>query len=383
MSDSLKKVSEYPDVSFIDETSFTELQDQMIQDYIKKYKEETGKDPYLAAADPYRLILYACAVAVYQGYQYEDRAGKMGLLKYSKGDFLDHLAAFKGETRNETKPASTKIRFTLSTALSRDAVIPKGIRVKGAELYFETTEEGIIQAGKLYTDIPAVCQTKGTAGNGFQEGTITTLVDPQPYTLNVYNIETTSGGTERETDEDFAERIFLSPQKYSTAGSKAAYEYWVRTFSSSISECKVETETPGEVDIYIMVDHELPDETIKENLEEYLTQETIRPLTDKVVVKGPEAVEYEIDFTYYIRKSDMDAEASIKETVKTACQNYINWQKTIGRDITPSKLIYEIMKAGAQSVEVKKPVYTEIGKAQVAVAEEGQVTITYGGLRDD
>ena len=66
MSDSLKKVSEYPDVSFIDETSFTELQDQMIQDYIKKYKEETGKDPYLAAADPYRLILYACAVAVYQ-----------------------------------------------------------------------------------------------------------------------------------------------------------------------------------------------------------------------------------------------------------------------------------------------------------------------------
>ena len=223
MSDSLKKVSEYPDVSFIDETSFTELQDQMIQDYIKKYKEETGKDPYLAAADPYRLILYACAVAVYQGYQYEDRAGKMGLLKYSKGDFLDHLAAFKGEIRNEAKPASTKIRFTLSTALSRDAVIPKGIRVKGAELYFETTEEGIIQAGKLYTDIPAVCQTKGTAGNGFQEGTITTLVDPQPYTLNVYNIETTSGGTERETDEDFAERIFLSPQKYSTAGSKAAY----------------------------------------------------------------------------------------------------------------------------------------------------------------
>ena len=39
----------------------------------------------LAPADPDRLILYSCAVAIYQGLQYEDKAGKMGLLKYSTG----------------------------------------------------------------------------------------------------------------------------------------------------------------------------------------------------------------------------------------------------------------------------------------------------------
>ncbi len=381
MADELKKLAEYPDVSFIDAVSFSQLQEQMIKDYEDKYREETGKDISLAQADPYRLILYSCAVAVYQGYQYEDRAGKMGLLKYSTGDFLDNLAALKGVSRSEAKPAATKIRFTLSAALTREAVIPQGVRVKGAELYFETTEQGVIPAGDLYTDVPAVCQTSGTVGNGFSKGTINTLVDPQPYTLSVTNTEATSGGTERETDEELAERIYLAPQKYSTAGSRAAYEYWIKTFSSSISECKVTSEVPGEVDIYIMVDNELPEETIKKNLEAYLTSETLRPLTDKVMVKAPEVVDYEIAFTYYIRKSDKDMEESIKEAVGTACQNYIAWQKKIGRDITPSQLIYEIVKAGAQSAEITKPVYTEIQDKQVAVAGEPQ--ITYGGLRDD
>lgn len=380
MSDTLKKVEEYPDISFIDAVSFTELQEQMIKDYEEKYREETGKDVSLAQADPCRLILYSCAVAVYQGYQYEDRAGKMGLLKYSTGDFLDNLAALKGISRNEARPASAKIRFTLSAALTRDAVIPKGVRVKGAELYFETAEQGTIPAGELSADIPAVCQTSGTAGNGFLAGTITVLVDPQPYTLSVTNTETTSGGTERETDEEFAERIYLSPQKYSTAGSRAAYEYWVKTFNASISECKVTSDVPGEVDIYIMVDNELPEETVIKSLEAYLTSETLRPLTDKVVVKGPEVAEYEIAFSYYIRKSDMDMEESIKSAVETACRNYIAWQKKIGRDITPSQLVYEVMKAGAQSVEIVKPVYTELADKEVAVAGEPQ--ITYGGLRD-
>ena len=71
----------------------------------------------LAPADPDRLILYSCAVAIYQGFQYEDKAGKMGLLKYSTGEFLDNLAAFKGVKRNEAVPASTILRFTLAAVL--------------------------------------------------------------------------------------------------------------------------------------------------------------------------------------------------------------------------------------------------------------------------
>lgn len=376
----LKKLESYPDVSFIGGVSFAELQEQMIRDYEGRYRELTGKDAHLAMADPYRLILYSCAVAIYQGYQYEDRAGKMGLLKYSTGEFLDNLCAMKGVTRNGAKPATATLRLTLAKALSHPAAIPKGTRAKGGGLYWETTEEGTIPPGGTEVDVLARCQVPGACGNGYAEGEIKTLVDPLPYTLSLRNIKETSGGADRETDQELAERAYLAPSKYSTAGPAPAYEYWAKTYSQSISECLVTSEAPGEVDIYITVDGGIPDDSFIKGLEEYLGDSSIRPLTDKVVVKKPEKKEYGIKCTYYISRDDCGMEESIKSAVEEACGRYISWQKKIGRDITPSRLVYEIMQAGAQSVDVAEPAYTELSEAQMAVAAAAD--IAYGGMRD-
>ena len=376
----IERLKNYPDVTFIEAISFDKLKESMVSDFEKRYRELTGNTMTLAAADPYRLILYACAVAIYQGYQYTDKAGKMGLLKYSTGDFLDNLAALKGITRNEAVPSRTTMRFTLSAVQSRKAVIPKGTRLKGQELYFETVEEGEIPAGELTADVPAVCQTSGAIGNGYREGDITTLVDPLPFNAKVSNVEITDGGADREEDADLAERIYLAPSKYSTAGPEPAYEYWVKTYNSAVDECRVITESPGEVDIYIMVDGKLPTESFIKELTEKLKNGEQRPLTDHVVVKAPETVKYEIDFTYYIRSSDRDMVDTIQKAVKNACNNFIAWQNKIGKDITPSQLISEIMQAGVQSVEIKKPSYIEISDSQIGITSEP--VITYGGLRD-
>ncbi|MDY3230604.1 MAG: baseplate J/gp47 family protein [Clostridiaceae bacterium] len=380
MNDILSRLSDCPEVSFIDGISFADLQEKMIQDYQEKFKELTGKDVTLAPADPYRLILYSCAVAIYQAYQYGDRAGKMGLLKYSTGSFLDNLAALKGVRRNEPSAAQATVRFTLSAVLSKTAEIPKGTRVKGIDLYFETIDPAEILAGNLYVDVAVKCQTAGSIGNGFLPGDIQTLVDPLPYILSIRNITQSSGGTDRETDEELAERVYLSPSSYSTAGPQSAYEYWVKTYSPAISECRIISEAPGEVDIYVAENGEIPSDGFVKGLTEYLENSSVRPLTDKVVVKKPEIVNYEIEFTYYIQSADRNKETTIKAEVENACNNYIAWQRHIGRDITPTQLIYELIKAGAQSVEVTKPSYTELTEAQIAVA--GAPVVTYGGLRD-
>lgn len=117
-----------------------------------------------------------------------------------------------------------------------------------------------------------------------------------------------------------------------------------------------------------------------EQLEAYLEDSSIRPLTDHVVVKKPEAVSYDINLTYYVRENDRDAEETIKKAVDTAVGNYTAWQKKVGRDITPAQLVYEVMQAGAQSVDVTQPVYTQLGDSQIAMV--GTVKIDYGGLRD-
>ena len=48
MSDIMKRLENYPDVSFIDNTSYQGLQDQMINDYERKLREITGIESKLA-----------------------------------------------------------------------------------------------------------------------------------------------------------------------------------------------------------------------------------------------------------------------------------------------------------------------------------------------
>ena len=91
MSSTAKDLDSYPDISFIDNLTVETLMDEMIADFCAKYAEESGEEITLGKADPYRMILYAAALQIYQGMQYIDRAGKQSFLKYAYADFLDNL----------------------------------------------------------------------------------------------------------------------------------------------------------------------------------------------------------------------------------------------------------------------------------------------------
>ena len=56
MANDRKNIRGYPDISFIDNISFSDLQEQMIRDFEERYQELTGKEVTLAAADQFRMI---------------------------------------------------------------------------------------------------------------------------------------------------------------------------------------------------------------------------------------------------------------------------------------------------------------------------------------
>lgn len=384
MSDPVKtRLEQYPEISFIDGISFDGFLADLVQAYQNKYRELTGRDTELPEADPIRLILYSCSVLLYQGMQYIDRAGKMGLLKYSTGDFLDNLAALKRVERNPAKEAKTTIQFTLSAEQKESVGIPKGTRIKGRDFFFATQEYGEIPAGERSVNLPAFCLTPGSVGNGFLPGEIRTLVDPVSYVAKAENITVSEGGADRESDEALTERIYLSPSAYSTAGPEDAYRYWVMTYNSDIKDCKIYSEQPGEVDVYVMLqDGMVPEREFLEHLENYLSDNTRKPLTDLVKVKAPETEEYQIDVTYYIKTSDRDMAETIKMQAEGACQSYVAWQQAaIARDINPSRLMYELMMAGVKWADIRSPVFKEVTGAKVAKASS--INLVYGGMQDD
>lgn len=384
MPDTLQSVFNLPDVSFIENDTLEAVQQRLIANYEARYSDLTGKEVHLAPADPMRILLYAVALDLYQTEQHVDRAGKQDLLKYSYGEFLDNLAAGRSVTRQQAAAAQATIRFTLTEAKTYVVAIPATTRVtNGDGVYFQTVEYAEVPIGQLYVDVLAECTEVGIAGNDLVPGQLNILVDPLPYVDTVTNTNTSSGGTDLETDESLAERVFLASSSYSVAGPDDAYIYWARTYNTGIGSVKPYSPRPVEVEVYILMkDGTLPEEGIVSGLQDYLQDENIRPLTDKVTVKTPTVSQFEINLTYYINRSDNKASTAIQQQVQAAIDDYVTWQTTeIGKDINPSELIKRVVAAGAKRVEVTTPVFTAV--AETEVAQCSKKTITYGGLEDD
>ena len=229
----------------------------------------------------------------------------------------------------------------------------------------------------------SACQTKGIIGNDIPQGGIGILVDMLPYIKSVRNTEITSGGADIESDENLAERIYLAPSGYSVAGPDDAYEYHTMAYNQDIIDVKVSSPAPTEVEIRFLIgEGEIPTGTVIKGLEEYLQDNNIRPLTDKVKVLAPEQEQFSISISYYINRSDSAKANSIQSAVNAAIDDYVRWQTySIGRDINPSELTKRVVEAGAKRVEVTSPVFTTV--PVTTVARLSAKTVTYGGLEDD
>ena len=385
MPDEMNAIKSLPDISFIDNKTIEQVRQEMVADYESFISEATGQTVTLDRSSVHRMELYAAAAQIYQAMQYIDRQGKQSILKYSYSDFLDNLAAFKGVTRNPATPATTTLRFTLSVERDTATGIPQGTRVSTAgSIYFSTDVYAEIPAGSTTVDVPATCTVAGTDGNGFAAGELATIVDPIPYVASVTNTTATEGGAEIESDDDLAERVFLAPGAYSTAGPEDGYLYHAKAYSAAIGDVvATSNQAAGTVDIvFIMADGSTPGEEMIEGLEGYLQGKTIRPMTDLVRVAAPQEVTYTINLTYYINRSDSAKAVTIQAAVAQAVADYQTWQRAIGRDINPSKLVAMVMEAGAKRVTVTAPTYTTVDATKVS-AIQGSAVVTYGGLEDD
>lgn len=381
----ISAIQNTPDVSFIDNKTIDDVRGDMVADFEAFMTEASGSRISLGRASVHRMILYSAAAQIYQAMQYIDRAGKQSLLKYSYSEFLDNLALLKGVTREPAKAATTTIRFTASATRTLATPIPAGTRISSSgSVYFQTTEYAEIPAGDLTVDVPAECTVTGKDGNGLAIGEVSTIVDPIPYITSATNLTATEGGADVEDDATLAERVYLAPGAYSTAGPEDGYLYHAKAYNAAIGDVvATSNQEAGQVDIvFIMADGSTPGSSMISGLQAYLSGKTIRPMTDKLTVSAPEEIAYSIELTYYINRSDSARAVAIQAAVTQAVEDYKAWQRTIGRDVNPSQLAAMVMEAGAKRVTVTAPTFAPVAATKVA-ALSGSASVTYGGLEDD
>lgn len=338
----------------------------------------------LARADPLRLFLLSVEALLIQQCLLFDQMAKMNLLAYAKGNYLDHIGILVGANRLPASPAKATMKLTLSAVRDQAVILPKGARITaGDNIYFALDEAAIIPAGSLAVMAAATCTEEGEKGNGYLPGEINKIVDPAPFWAAAENVTKSEGGADTESDEAYRERIQEAPEKFSTAGPALAYEYHAKAASALIVDVSVDSPAPGEVIVYpLLKGGVIPGNEILTLVDKKLNDRSIRPLTDKVSVKAPESVKYDVDVLYYIDRRDATEAAQIQARAESAVQEFIAWQKErLGRDVNPTEIYYRLRAAGVKRAEIKSPVFTATNKKQVAVAES--VKASFGGLEDE
>lgn len=378
----ISEFADLPEISFDGGWTLDKIQQYMESAY-GNAMESMGGNGVLAAADPVKLIIMGLSALSYQVVQLIDIKGKQNFLRYATGAYLDQLATFKKIIRKPPTSAEVTMRFSMTSIRQSATPIPAGTRVSTENgIYFMVKNYTEIPIGKQSIDCAAVALTAGSSQNGIAVGLINQIVDPLPYIAAVVNVDASAGGTDIESDEDLTRRIYLAPSGYSVAGPAEAYEYFARSFRGDVSDVQVTSPKPCEIEIIFLLDGGvLPDEHTREEMLEYLSDETIRPLADKVTIAVPEEIQYEIQLTYYIAKSKESHAVTIQSEVNKAVSEYQTWQRQLGQDINPTELIARIRNAGAKRVAVIKPEYQAVEDNQLP--KMNSIQVTYGGLEND
>lgn len=371
--------SNLPEVEFVDTDT-----EALVNKLIAGYEEITGRTLY--PADPVRAFILWLASIIIQERVGINESAKQNLPRYAEGENLDSLSEiFHNTYRLEPTAATTTLGFYITTTLEEDYIITDELEVTvDGVINFTTTEYLIFKAGENYAEVGAICQSAGTVGNGFAPGQVSKLVsDEFLYFKEVANTTTTAGGSEEESDTAFYNRMRESEESYTTAGPRGSYAYHAKSVSSQISDVSAESPEDGVADVRIMLyGGKLPDKELIDRVQEYLSADDIRPMTDKVIVAAPNTVEFDIEATYYIPRDKAATTKEIKQAVELATENYTLWQTSkMGRDINPSYFNAMLMESGIKRVDITTPVFTEIPKGSVAVLRN--CNVTFGGVEDE
>lgn len=364
------------------ETDATTLKAQLVA----KYEALTGNS--LRPASPDNLLISWVTSIILQERANDNYIGNQNLPSRAEGDSLDALADLYYLTeRPEATAATCTIRFHISEAQRVAILVPSGTRVTdmSAELYWETIKDSYIPAGDTYVDVVAQCQTPGNSGNGYELGQINTLVDVFDYYDACENITVSANGSDEATDDEFFELMRESQDAYSTAGPYGAYVYHARRVSTNIADVIPVSPSPCVVKLYVLMDDgTIAGEETKQAVYAACSADSVRPLTDNVLVEDPGTVDYNIDVTYYMSLTSSIPASDIQNAVEEAVQQFVSWQSgKLGRDINPSYLIQLLMATGIKRVNVVSPAFQVLQDGTSGtvpqVAKIGTILVTNGG----
>lgn len=185
-----------------------------------------------------------------------------------------------------------------------------------------------------------------------------------------------------EKDEQFRQRLPLSLDGFSTAGPTGGYHFHALDASGKVKDACVSSPHPGEVLVTLLsIESEdgTPSKEVISTVQQYLNDDDIRPLCDKVIVKAAEVISYKINAV--LEFSSGPDRSLILERARAEIRGYVDRQHGIGRDVIRSGLYAALHQPGVHKVDLKEPLINlSINQEQVAFCTE--IIVSDGGINE-
>jgi phage-related baseplate assembly protein len=184
-----------------------------------------------------------------------------------------------------------------------------------------------------------------------------------------------------EADVDLRNRVQLSLEGYTTAGSEGSYVFHALSADGNVKDVQAVSPLPGQVTVYVLsrTGTGAASSGLLSSVSAALTAEDVRPMTDQVTVLSASIVTYTITAELVVYPGPDPA--VILAASQAAVAAYADAQRRIGYDVTLSGVYAALHQPGVQRVNLTSPsANLVIGDGQASYCTA--ITVTLAGAPD-
>jgi phage-related baseplate assembly protein len=181
-----------------------------------------------------------------------------------------------------------------------------------------------------------------------------------------------------ETDEAYRERLQLKPESWSTAGPTEGYEFHARSASGLVKDAKATSPYPGTTLVTVLSTEGqgVPTQPVLDAVIAALNAETVRPLSEEVLVQPAEILTYQLMVGLTVLPGSV-GQVALAEA-QAALNQYAAASHGLGKSIILTDIIAAAKLPGVYDVSLNLLANIPVTKQQAAYCTSMVVAIVGG-----
>ncbi|MGI6542978.1 MAG: baseplate J/gp47 family protein [Limnochordia bacterium] len=360
----------------------------LVSDALAALRAKGSRITDLNKGGVFRTLIELASQGVADIYKLILSVAPQGFVVYARGRWLDLHCEGMGITRFPATRTRGIVVFGRSkpggnVVIRAGSIVKTGVGTSGREMRYFVEEETVLPEGALEVAVPVRAEFEGASFN-VGPGYIDRLVTHIAGIETVYNPEgwIVEEGADEEDDESLRQRYLGRWDELATGATRAGYAAWARSVPGVV-DVAVDDRFPrgqGTVDVIITGPAGAPSQELIDEVQAYL--EARKPITDNVLVRGPETVTVDFDVALHLPRYQGEATTARDQALRVIQALFVQDDELdvpvlgIGESLYQARLIGLLMQIEhVQNVVIVSPAHDVI-LAPGELASLGTVNVT-------